>query len=88
MNSDTMKKDKSMCGGCYNNRYNYTGTCERPGIDAVVTSKECWIYKSAKVEMKKEVSINQVPPWNQKATHTLSCYRRPGYVYVDKNTTC
>lgn len=31
-----------LCGGCRNDRYNYPGTCERPGVDAPVTSQFCW----------------------------------------------
>ena len=38
----TDSQRKKLCSGCYNNRYNYKGTCERPGIDAPVTSNKCW----------------------------------------------
>lgn len=30
------------CPGCHDDRYNHPGTCERPGIDAPVTSVKCW----------------------------------------------
>ncbi|HDZ60207.1 MAG TPA: hypothetical protein ENH46_00725 [Candidatus Pacearchaeota archaeon] len=74
-----MKKDKSMCSGCRNNRYNF------PGIKdggAPVTCKECWSYKDAKVVKKKRVSINQIPPYKQKKVSVLGCKQEPGYAYV------
>ena len=67
-----MNKDK--CAGCHNNFYN--GNNEM-GIE------ECWCLESAKLILRKEVSIRQIPPWNQKAKKFPSCYRRPGYVYVE-----
>lgn len=77
---------KKMCAGCRNNRYNMgRGYTERPGIDAVVTVDECWHLSSAKVVMKKRVSMSQVPPWTQKPIKTLSCMSEVGYVYVDKD---
>lgn len=76
---------KKLCSGCRNNRYNMgVGFVERPGIDAVVTCNECWSMKTAKVVMKKRVSVSQVPPWTQKPIKTLSCKSEPGFVYVDK----
>lgn len=33
---------KNVCRGCRQDRYNHQGMCERPGIDAVVTSEKCW----------------------------------------------
>ena len=70
---------RDMCRGCRNNFYN--GNNEL-GV------KECWSFKDAKIEMRKEVSINQVPPWNQKARKFLSCFHRQGYVYVGADQTC
>ncbi len=78
-----MVKNKSMCIGCRNDRYNHPGTCERPGIDAPVTCKECWTYEEAKVVKKKRVSINQQPPFKQKEQEVLECMHEPGYAYVD-----
>lgn len=64
------------------------GMCERPGIDAVVTSDECFSFASARVVRRKKVPIHQVPPWNQTPIRTLSCYSRSGFVYVDPKQTC
>ena len=72
-----------MCSGCRNNRYNFPGTCERPGIDAVVTSKQCWRYDDAVIVKKKRVSTYQVPPYKQKQQPTLDCKQEDGYAYVE-----
>jgi len=70
-----MKKEK--CSGCYNNDYNY-------GLGG---AKECWCFEDAKLIWRKEVHIDQVPPWNQKAKLLPSCYRRQRHVYVKPNQT-
>lgn len=36
---------KRLCVGCRFDRYNYKGTCERPGIDAPVLCEKCWSLK-------------------------------------------
>ena len=34
---------RTVCGGCRHDRYNMgVGYCERPGIDAPVTTTKCW----------------------------------------------
>ena len=38
---------KKLCHGCRSDRYNHKGLCERPGIDAVVTSEYCWSLNPA-----------------------------------------
>ena len=47
----------------------------------------CWIFKSAKLIMRKEVHINDVPPWNHKPKLLPSCYRKSKYVYVGPDQT-
>lgn len=71
-----MKKEN--CSGCYNNDYNY-------GLGG---AKQCWSFKTAKMVWKKQVHIDQVPPWNQKARLFPSCYKKQRYVYVDANVIC
>ena len=71
-----MKKEN--CEGCYNDEYNY-------GLGG---AKECWCFKTAKLILRKEVHIDQIPPWNQKAKKFPSCYRRQRYVYVTPECTC
>jgi len=70
--------DKKHCSGCYNNDYNH-------GLGG---AKECWHFKTAKIIWRKEVHIDQVPPWNQKAKRLPNCYTKQRYVYVPPNVTC
>jgi len=70
--------NKKHCVGCYCDPYNY-------GLGG---SNECWSLKSAKLVKKKEVSIDQRPPWNQKARTFPDCYHKQRYVYVDPERTC
>lgn len=60
------------CVGCYNDFYNdgFKGT-------------KCWSLKTAKMVWKKEVDVDQLPPWNQKAKRLPSCYRKQRCVYVE-----
>ena len=67
--------EKTNCTGCYNNDYN----------NGLGGAKECWSFKDAKMIWRKEVHVNQVPPWNQKARRFPSCYRKQRYVYVVPN---
>lgn len=74
----TNQEKKEFCSGCYNNDYNY-------GLGG---AKECWSLKTAKPVKKKEVHINDVPPWNrQRIVKVNSCYRKPQYVYVKPTQT-
>ncbi len=75
MESDIIDK-KKYCSECENNFYNGNNPF---GI------KECWSFKNSKIVWKKKVSINQVPPWNQKPIRVLNCYREKGYVFVNKD---
>jgi hypothetical protein len=62
------------CCGCRNDFYNDKNPL---GV------KRCWSLGTAKVVFKKEVSIDQVPPWKQKAKRFLSCFHKPRFIYVD-----
>jgi len=55
----------AMCSGCSEDFYNDHNPY---GI------KECWNLKTATVALKKEVHVDQVPPWENK---TRECYVRP-----------
>ena len=66
--------DKDYCVGCRDNFYNGNNNL---GV------KECWCLKDAKLVMKKEVHIDQAPPWNQKAEKFPDCYRKSKFVYVE-----
>lgn len=72
------KMDKKHCAGCYCNDYNH-------GLGG---AKECWNLADAKVILRKEVHVDQVPPWKQKARRFPNCYHRQRYVYVKADQTC
>ena len=56
--------NKQHCNGCYNEFYNN----RKQG--------DCWSLESAKLIMRKEVHIDQIPPWTQKAEKFPNCYRK------------
>ena len=62
-------KSKDMCRGCYDDLYN-----SQPD--------GCWSYDTATVMLKKFVHVDQVPPWKNKPTLTLSCHHKQRYVSV------
>ena len=62
--------DAKHCRGCYDDFYN--------GGEGRV----CWSRERAKVIWRKEVSIDQRPPWTQKSRRLPSCYSRQRYIYV------
>ncbi len=68
------KIDKlNLCSGCHCDFYNGNNP---------YNIKECWYLEDAKFAWKKQVSLNQVPPWKQRPIKSLDCYRRDGYVMV------
>jgi len=66
-------KKLQYCQGCHDNIYN----------QGHLGVKECWHFKGAKVVWKKEVHVDQRPPWKQGAIRVLECYKRPRYVYIN-----
>ena len=71
--------NKIHCVGCNDNFYNGHNP---HGI------KECWLLKNAKLIQRKQVSINQVPPWTQPASTVPNCYKQSGYVFVGPDQEC
>lgn len=67
--------DPKHCRGCRNDFYNGRGN-------------KCWSLKNAKLIMRKEVHIDQRPPWNQPAKLLPDCYHAPRHVYVTPDQTC
>jgi len=77
MSRITNKEKLEMCVGCEDNFYN--------GNNPYGVSR-CWHFTDAKVKMRKQVGMNDVPPWtHQPVIKTLSCYHKKGYVFVDSN---
>lgn len=75
----TKEEKKRHCKGCRNDFYNG---------DNPYGIQDCWSLEGAELVYKKEVHINQRPPWNQNAIQVLDCYRKPQHVYVDPDKTC
>lgn len=65
--------DAKHCSGCRNDFYNGNNPM---GV------KECWSLKDAQLILRKEVSVDQRPPWNQAPQRLPNCYSRPRFVYV------
>ncbi len=65
---------KSNCIGCYNNVYN----------EGLGGAKECWSFEKAKIIWRKEVHIDQIPPYKQPFKRFPSCYRKQRYAYINK----
>lgn len=65
--------DKSHCQGCefYNHRTGFDG------------ATECWMFKEAKLILRKRVSKNQPPPWDHKPEMYPSCYRQRDFVFFE-----
>jgi hypothetical protein len=69
----TKTEKKKLCSGCRSERYNMGVGYQETNIDAPVTCKECWNFKTAKVCNKLVFySPNDVNPHLRK--HTLSCW--------------
>ena len=64
----SVKKDKSLCGGCRNDFYNGQG------------AKECWSYKGAKVCARWRLDWWTAPtvPGAFQKVQTLDCHHAPG----------
>jgi len=62
-----------LCLGCREDFYNGKNDLGIP---------ECWCLKDAKLVWRREVHIDDIPPWKRPAIHVLNCFRRPKYVYV------
>lgn len=67
------------CAGCHDDFYNYHG---------LSPTGRCWSLASMKLDWRKEVPVDQCPPWTQKAKRLPTCYHRPRFVYVGKDQIC
>jgi len=74
----TEQQKLKRCAGCRNDFYNGNNPLK---------VKRCWSLDDARIVWKKEVHVNQMPPWNQSAKRVLSCFHRDRYVYVDPKQT-
>jgi hypothetical protein len=70
------KKTKTMCQGCYNNRYNQLGNSGKG---------ECCMFATAKVVKRTSVGLWQSPPYTWAPQIVLSCHRPTGSFWLDKD---
>lgn len=70
----TTKEKRKHCSGCEDNFYNGNNPL---GV------KECWMLSDMKLIKRKEVGINDRPPWTWKSKKYPNCYERRGYVYIN-----
>lgn len=68
------------CAGCHDDFYNQAG-------NSGASHGRCWSLPDMQLIMRKEVSIDQRPPWTQKARKLPACYHRPRFVYVKPDQT-
>jgi len=62
------------CQGCDANYYNRNNNS---------VTGQCWHLKKAKPVTRKEVHVNDRPPWdNQPVKEVLDCYHRRYFIYV------
>jgi hypothetical protein len=64
---------KQNCQGCHNDIYNHDAG----------GAKECWSFKTAKLILRREVHMDDLPPHKQKPNKFPDCYRKPHYFYMD-----
>lgn len=74
----TVSEKLKHCSGCHDDFYNQPGNSPKG---------RCWSLDSMKLIQRKEVHIDQRPPWNQKARLLPNCYHRPHFVYVKPDIT-
>jgi hypothetical protein len=72
----TKSQKRQKCVGCRDNFYN--------GFGAGTT--ECWSLTSAKVVKKICIPADQRPPYKIPCQSVLSCFSKPGYVFVRKDS--
>ena len=72
------KPSKRDCAGCRDDYYNYGDTS---------TTGECWSLKSATFEKARDIPVDLRPPYKHiPITVRPSCYRRPRFVRVQKES--
>lgn len=67
------------CAGCHDDFYNHAGNSP---------DGRCWSLATMELDWRKEVPVDQRPPWTQKAKRLPKCYHRPRFVYVGPKQTC
>ena len=71
----TTEAKRRMCTGCHDEFYHHQN-----GM--------CWSFASAEPVKRREVHVDDRPPWTHKPKTVLNCYHRPRWVYMDPKVTC
>lgn len=71
----TTEQKRQMCAGCRDEVYHGS-------------NNGCWMFSDAKPVLRREVHIDERPPWTGKPWKVLSCFHRPRFIYVDPKRTC
>lgn len=71
----TTEQKRQLCSGCHDEIYHGS-------------NNNCWTFQKAELVLRREVHIDERPPWTRKPKKMLSCYHRSRYVYVDPKVTC
>ena len=61
----TIDAAKRLCSGCYYDRYNHKGLCERPGIDAPVTCDKCWSLELDRIVYNRKAKRFEMPCYHR-----------------------
>ena len=64
---------KRDCRGCVDNFYNGHNQIGVP---------ECWMFKGATLVLRREVGMDERPPWTRTPTMKPNCYRKKGSIFV------
>lgn len=78
INDEYKRQLLQYCMGCEDDFYN-----EHNDLGV----KECWNLRRVKLIFRKEVHINDVPPWNHTPRLRPHCYHKKQYVYVGADQT-
>jgi hypothetical protein len=73
----TIAEKLKHCAGCYRDVYN-------KGCGG---AKRCYMLPKMRLILRKEVHVNQAPPWTQKPRKLPSCYSRERFVYISHKRT-
>lgn len=65
--------DSKYCEGCYCDPYNH-------GLGGAA---ECWSLKTAELEPRRRVALDERPPWLREPETLPDCYHQTGLIFVD-----
>jgi hypothetical protein len=72
MKAMTEAEKLQHCQGCRDDFYNHGNRS---------TNGRCWHLPTMKLELAKEVPLDQPPPWTQKPKLVPKCYSKDGVIF-------